>query len=116
MRACRNIDLIFFASVYLSPCVSSGFVGLFEKKQQLKHLLPLEAAITTYKYLGLFIHEYLTCIENCILTCKALSTAWAILGNSWACFPHVNLIWREDRRKQDGEQMVELSLELTGTK
>lgn len=39
-----------------------------------------------------------------------------VASNSWACFPLVNLIWREDRRKQDGEQMVELHLELMVTK
>lgn len=39
-----------------------------------------------------------------------------VASNLWACFPHVNLTGREDRRKQDGEQMVELSLELMSTK
>lgn len=61
----------------------------------------------------------MTCIENCILTCRGLGTGCTILGKlrqiSGPVFPGGNLIHREDRGKGDGEQMVKLNSEAMAT-
>lgn len=98
---------------------------MFKKKQQLKHLLSSVAAIKITNTLDFIssqhitINSKMTCIENCVWTCGGLGTGWATLGKlhqiSGPVFPDRNLIHGEDRGEGDGEQMVELNLEVMAT-